>query len=55
MWCNIVLHCRDFQRAADTAFQNRNIEELEDVERKVARIPQLTEHVRMLKIKLGYK
>ena len=52
--CTIII-CRDFQKAADTAFQNRSMEELEEVEGKVIRFPQLMEHVRMLKSKLGYR
>lgn len=47
--------CSDFQKAADAAFQDRSIEELEEVQAKVMRFPDLTEHVKMLKSKLGYR
>ena len=52
---NLCTIFRDFQKAADAAFQNRSIEELEEVEVKVIRFPELSDHVKMLKSKLGYR
>ena len=47
--------CRDFQKAADTAFQDRSIKELEEVEAKVIRFPDLSDYVKIQKSKLGYR
>ena len=54
--CNWIIELiRDFQKAADAAFQDRSIEELEEVQAKVVRFHELTEHVMILKSKLGYR
>lgn len=46
---------RDFQKAADTAFQDRSMKELEEVEIKVIRFPDLSDYIKVLKSKLGYR
>lgn len=50
----MIIH-RDFQKAADTAFQDRSIKELDEVEAKVVRFADLSDYVKMLKTKLGYR
>ena len=45
--------CRDFHKAAEVAFQDRNIAALEDVHSRCARNPDLADYVKGLKGKLG--
>ena len=45
----------DYQKAAEAAFQNRNIEDLDEVQAKVIRHPEMLEQVQLMKAKLGYK
>ncbi len=45
---------RDLQKAADAAFQDRNVAGLEELQSKASRHPQLMEHIKMLKAKLGH-
>ncbi len=55
--CTVVLFsslARHLQKAADAAFQDRNIAGLEEVQSKASRHPQLMECVKMLETKLGY-
>ncbi len=46
---------RDLPKAADAAFQDRNMSGLEEVQSKASRHPELMEHIKLLKAKLGYK
>ena len=46
---------RDFHKAADAAFQDQSLAKLEEVQAKAGRHPELMEHVKTLKARLGYK
>ena len=46
---------RDLPKAAEAAIQERNLDYLEEVQSKALRNPELVEHIRLLKTKLGYK
>ena len=46
---------RDYHRAAETAFQDHRLDELEEVQLKAARDPELMETIRAFKSKLGFK
>lgn len=55
MFVHIVFFFRDLPKAAEAAFQERNLDYLEEVHSKALRNPELVEHIRLLKTKLGYK
>ena len=51
--CYLAFIYRDFYKAADAAFQVRSLPKLEEVQAKASRHPELMEHVKTLKAKLG--
>ena len=53
---NIIINTgSDFLRAADMAFQERNLRALEEVLERAGRQQEVHEHVNLLKEKLGQK
>jgi len=50
-----IFNFRDYQKAVETAFQSKNIEQLDTVELKALRQPELLEQIRAYKTKLGYR
>ena len=47
-----MMNIRDYQKAADAAFQARNIGALDEVALKAARMPEIVDLVRQMKTKL---
>lgn len=51
----LYMSIEDYHRAAETAFQDHRLDELEEVQLKAARDPELMETIRAFKSKLGFK
>jgi len=51
----LYMAVEDFHKAADAAFQDQSLAKLEEVQAKAGRHPELMEHVKTLKARLGYK